>query len=157
MIKEKIRKYFFYLASLVSLWVFVGATIQTNITSNNLSKVSGIIDTTIEVRKKRYKSNNYDYELRIYIKGDTEYYRLMDIYKYNEFRGQLKSGVFASIYVRPKWLVPLGLGYKNDIFQMTVNGQTVFAFEQTKKNEKGILVVSLLSILFFIFLGRYKK
>ena len=40
---------------------------------------------------------------------------------------------------------------------MTVNGQTVFAFEQTKKNEKGILVVSLLSIPLFIFLGRYKK
>ena len=157
MIKEKIRKYFFYLAALVSLWVFVGATIQTNITSNNLSKVSGIIDTTIEVRKKRYKSKNYDFELRIYIKGDTEYYRFMDIYKYNEFRGQLKSGEFTSIYIRPKWLVPLGLGYKNDIFQMTVNGQTVFAFEQTKKNEKGILVVSLLSIPLFIFLGRYKK
>ena len=157
MIKEKIRKHFFYLASLVSLWVFVGATIQTNMTSNNLSKVSGIIDTTLEVRKRRYKSKNYYFELRIYIKGDTEYYRFMDIYKYNEFRGQLKSGEFTSIYIRPKWLVPLGLGYKNDIFQMTVNGKTVFAFEQTKKNEKGILVVSLLSIPLFIFLGRYKK
>lgn len=155
MTKKIIGQYFSYLAALASAWVLVGATIQTNLTVDKLIKVNGIIDTTIEVKKKRYKSNNYDYELRIYIKGDTDYFRFMDIYKYSEFRGQIQSGDSTSIYIRPKWLVPLGLGYKNDIFQMTVNGQAIFAVAQTKKNENGIIVVSLLAIPLFIFLGQY--
>ena len=157
MTKKIIGQYFCYLAALASAWVLVGATIQTNLTTNKLTKVDGIIDTTIEVKKKRYKSNNYDYKLRIYIKDNTDYFRFMDIYKYNEFRGQIHSGDSTAIYIRPKWLVPLGLGYKNDIFQMTVNGQTIFEVSQTKRNANGIIIVCLISIPLFIFLGQYAK
>ena len=81
----------------------------------------------------------------------------MDIYKYNEFRGQIHSGDSTTIYIRPKWLVPLGLGYKNDIFQMTVNGQTIFEVSQTKRNANGIIIVCLIFIPLFIFLGQYAK
>jgi len=151
MTKKILGQYFFYIAALASAWVLVGATIQTNLTTKKLTKVEGIIDTTIEVKKKRHKSNNYDYELRIYIKNNTDYFRFMDIYKYNEFRGQIHSGDSTAIYIRPKWLVPLGLGYKNDIFQMTVNGQTIFEVSQTKRNANGIIIVCLISIPLFIF------
>lgn len=157
MTKKIIGQYFSYLAALAFVWVLVGATIQTNLTIDKLTKVDGVIDTTIEVKKKRYKSNNYSYELRIYIKDNTNYFRFMDIYKYNAFRGQILSGDSTSIYIRPKWLVPLGLGYKNDIFQMAVNGQTIFDVAQTKKNANGIIVVSLVAIPLFIFLGQYIK
>ena len=59
-----------------------------------------------------------------------------------------------TIYIRPKWLVPLGLGYRNDVFQMTIKGQTIFEVSQTHKNETGIIIVSIIAIPFFIFIGQ---
>jgi hypothetical protein len=51
------------------------------------------------------------------------------------------------------WLVPFGLGYRNDIFQLTINGQTIFDISETHKNENGIIIVSIIAIPLFILLG----
>ena len=50
-------------------WVLVGQTIQYTMTTNILTKVEGTIDTTIEVKKKKRKSNRFDYELRIFLQA----------------------------------------------------------------------------------------
>ena len=81
----------------------------------------------------------------------------MDVYKYNSFRKQINKGDKAEIFIRPKWLVPLGMGHGNDIFQMTINGKTIFDISQTKKNSGGIILVALIAIPGFIFLGQYIK
>jgi hypothetical protein len=157
MTREKLGQYFCYLASLVFCWVLIGQLIQTNLTIDKLVKVSGTIDQAIEVSKYRRKSYSKDYELRIFLKDTTEYFRLMDIYKYDHFRELINNGDTAEVYIRPKWLVPLGLGYRNDIFQMTLNGQTIFEISQTKRNGNGIIIVSLIAIPIFLFLPRYLK
>jgi hypothetical protein len=155
--KGKIAQYLSYLAALAFAWTLVGAIIQTNLSIDKLVKVNGIIDTTIEVATYRPKSNRKDHELRIYLKDTTEYFRFMDIYKYDNFREQIHNGDSTAIYIRPKWLVPLGLGYRNDIFQMTINGQKIFELSQTMRNENGILILCLVFIPLFIFLGQYVK
>ena len=136
-------------------WVLVGQLIQSNMSISELVKIDGLIDKTIQVATPRPKSKRKDYELRIFLQDTTEYFRLMDIYKYQNFRGQIHNGDTAEIYIRPKWLVTLGMGYRNDIFQMTINGKTIFDISQTKRNTKGIIVVALIAIPFFIFLGLY--
>jgi len=104
-------------------WVLIGQIIQSRLTARDLIKVTGIIDDTREVathvRKKLFYTSK-DIELRIYLKDTPEYFRIMDVYKYQQFRRQIKSGDTAEIYIRPKWLVPLGLGYRNDVFQMNM-------------------------------------
>ncbi len=153
--RKIIGKYFCYLFALAMCWVLVGQTIQYSMTTNILTKVEGSIDTTIEKKKKRRKSRQFDYELRIFLKDTSEYFRLMDIYKYRSFREQISKGDKAEIYIRPKWLVPLGIGYRNDIFHMTINGNIIFDISKTRKNSGGIIIVAILAIPLFIFLGKY--
>jgi len=136
-------------------WVLVGQTIQYTMTTKILTKVEGIIEETIEVKKKKRKSRRFDYELRIFLQDTSEYFRLMDIYKYRSFREQISKGDTAEIYIRPKWLVPLGMGYKNDIFHMTINDRVIFDISKTRKNSGEIIIVAILGIPLFIFLGRY--
>ena len=153
MIKKIIGQYLLYLLALAMCWVLIGQIIQYNLTINKLVKVSGIINKTTEVGKTKYKSRRKDYELRIFLDDTTEYFRLMDIYKYRSFRWKISKGDTAEIYIRPKWLVPLGMGYRNDIFQMSINGKTIFDISKTRKNATGIIIVSLLAIPISIFLG----
>ncbi|HEX2845455.1 MAG TPA: hypothetical protein VHN59_02815 [Chitinophagaceae bacterium] len=157
MTRRILGQFFCYFAALGSLWVSAGQIIQVNLTTDKLIRVGGIIDRTIEVKKKRSKSNRFDYELRIFLKDTAEYFRFMDIYNYDRFREKIQSGDSAEIFIRPKWLVPLGLGYRNDIFQMNLKGETIFDVSQTKRNNTGILIVSILAIPLFFFLGRYVK
>ena len=136
-------------------WVLVGQVIQYTMTTRALVKVEGVIDRIIEVKKKKRKSNLLDYELRIYLEDTSEYFRLMDIYKYHSFRSKVNKGDKAEIYIRPKWLVPFGMGHRNDIFQMTTNGTTIFDISKTRRNSKGIIIVFCIAIPVFIFLGKY--
>jgi hypothetical protein len=155
MTRKIIGQYFCYLAALAFTWVLVGQIIQVNLTVDKLVRVNGIIDKTVEVAKKRRKSNRYYYELRIFLKDTPEYFRFMDIYRYDVFREKIQSGDSTQIFIRPKWLVPLGLGYRNDIFQMTLNGETLFDVSQTKKNNTRIIIVTIIAIPSFLLLGRY--
>jgi len=150
-------QYISYLAVLGFSWVLIGQIIQSHLTTERLIKISGTIDTTIEVATYRPKSNRKDHELRIFLNDTTEYFRFMDIYKYDRFRGRIHRGDTAEIYIRPKWLVPLGMGYRNDIFQMALNGQTIFNVSQTKRNTNGIIILSIIAIPLFIFLGQLNK
>lgn len=157
MSRKIIGQYFFYLAALLFSWVLVGQIIQVNLTVDKLVRVSGTIHKTVEIAKKRRQGYSYDYELRIFLKDTTEYFRLMDIYRYDLFKEKINSGDSSDIFIRPKWLVALGLGYRNDIFQMAVNGETLFDVSQTKRNNTGILIVSAIAVPFFLFLGQYIK
>ena len=144
----------------VFAWVLVGQILQSRLSVDKLIKVTGIIKDTKEVAthvRKRLFYTHKDIELRIYLKDTSEYFRLMDVYKYQRFRGQIANGDTAEIYIRPKWLVPLGLGYRNDVFQMDINGQTIFDVSQTNRNENGIIIVSIIAIPLFIFLGQWTK
>ena len=136
-------------------WVLAGQAIQSSMTIASLTKVEGIIDKTIEVGKRKYKSRRKTYELRVFLQDTSEYFRFMEIYKYKSFLGQIHRGDTTRIYIRPKWLIPLGMGYRNDIFQMTLNGKTIFDIYQTRKNSKGIIIVALIAIPGFILLGQY--
>lgn len=138
-------------------WVLVGQIIQYTMTTKILTKVDGIIDTTTEVKKKKRKSRRFDYELRIFLQDTSEYFRFMDVYNYNSFRKLINKGDKAEIFIRPKWLVPLGMGHRNDIFQMAINGKTIFDISQTKRNSGGIILVALIAIPGFILLGQYLK
>jgi len=137
-------------------WVLIGQTIQYTMTTNMLTKVEGIIDTTTEVKKKKRKSRRFDYELRIFLQDTSEYFRLMDIYKYRSFRDQISNGDKTEIYIRPKWLVLLGMGHRNDIFHMTINSNVIFDISKTRKNSGAIIILAIIAIPLFIFLGRYE-
>lgn len=126
-------------------------------TTKILTKVDGIIDTTTEVKKKKYKSRRFDYELRVFLQDTTEYFRFMDVYNYNSFRKQINNGDKAEIFIRPKWLVPLGMGHRNDIFQMTINGKPIFDISQTRNNSGAIILLALIAIPVFILIGQYLK
>ncbi len=138
-------------------WVLVGQSIQYTMTTKILTKVDGIIDTTTEVKKKKYKSRRFDYELRVFLQDTTEYFRFMDVYNYNSFRKQINNGDKAEIFIRPKWLVPLGMGHRNDIFQMTINGKPIFDISQTRNNSGAIILLALIAIPVFILIGQYLK
>lgn len=143
---------------LVLIWVLIGKIVQSRMTIGDLVKVTGIVDSSKEITtrvRKRYLYTHKDMELRIYLKDTSEYFRIMDVYKYSQFRGQIKNGDTAEIYIRPNWLVPLGMGYRNDVFQLNINGQTIFDISQTRKNENGQIIVLLLAIPLFILLGRW--
>jgi hypothetical protein len=153
--RKIIGQYFFFFFATAMCWVLIGQTIQYNMTTKTLTKVDGIIDTTIEVGKRKYKSRKKTYELRIFLQDTSEYFRFMDIYKYRTFRDQIYKGDTAEIFIRPKWLVPLGMGHRNDIFQLTINGKTIFDISQTRKNSGGIIIVAIIAIPLFVFLGKY--
>ena len=157
MIRTILGQYICYLAILIFSWVLVGQLIQSNLTTDQLVKINGTIDTTTEVAIHEWKNNNENHELRIFLNGTSEYFRFMDIYKYDRFRGLINRGDSVEIYIRPKWLVPLGLGYRNDIFQMAINGQLIFGVSQTKREAKGIIIISIISILLLVILGLINK
>ena len=160
MTRKKIAPIICFIMPFFFSWVLVGQVIQSQLTVDNLVRVTGLIDSTKEVAthvRKRLFSTHKDLELRIYLKDTSEYFRIMDVYKYPRFRGQIVNGDTAEIYIRPKWLVPLGLGYRNDVFQMAINRQTIFEVSQTQRNEKGIIIVSLIAIPLFIFLGGWTR
>ena len=146
--------------SIAFAWVVVGQVIQAQLTVDKLVKVTGIVDDTKEiethVRKKLFYTHK-DVELRIYLKDTSEYFRIMDVYQYKRFREQIKRGDTAEIYIRPKWLVPLGLGYKNDVFQLNINGQIIFDISETHRNENQIIILSVIVIPLCIFLGLWAK
>lgn len=150
--KSTIGQIFSYLAALALLWVLVGQIIQVNLTTDKLIKVSGIVDRKLEAWNTAKKK---ELELRIYLKGKPDYFRFMHVYNYDKFSYQINPGDSVEIFVRPKWLVSLGLGYKNDIFQMSSNGETIFEIADTKKNNMGIIVVVALGIPAFILLAQY--
>lgn len=135
--KKIIEQYFFYFFAIAMCWVLVGQTIEYTMTTKTLTKVDGIIDTTIEVGKKKYKSRKKTYELRVFLQDTSEYFRFMEIYKYRAFRHQIRHGDTAEIFIRPKWLILLGMGHRNDIFQMTINRNTIFDISRTRKNSGG--------------------
>lgn len=141
-------------------WVLVGQIIQSRLTVDDLIKVKGIIEGTKEVAthiKKKLFYTSKDLELRIYLKDTFEYFRIMNVYKYQRFRGQIGTGDTAEIYIRPKWLIPLGLGYRNDVFHLNINRQTLFDISETHRNENGIIIISTVAIPLFIFLGQWTK
>ena len=147
----------FFIMPFVFTWVLVGQVLQARLTIDKLIKVTGVVDKTREVTTDVKKSILYthkDVELRIYLKDTSEYFRIMDVYKYERFQGQIKNGDSAEIYIRPKWMVPLGFGYRNDVFQMSINGKTIFDVSQTLGNAYGIIIVSLIAIPLFVFLGK---
>ena len=150
-------QYISYLAIAVFSWILTGQLLQSNLATNQLIRINGIIDTTTEVEFHEAKSNHESHDLRIYLRDTTEYFRFMDIYKYEQFRGLIHKGDTVEIYIRPKWLIPLGLGYKNDIFQMTVNGVQIFDVSQTKREANGIIIISIIAIPLFIILGLVNK
>ncbi len=126
-------------------------------TTEKLIIVSGIIDKTVEVKEKKRKGPGYKYELRVFLKDTAEYFRFMSIYDYNNFRRQINEGDTTEIYIRPKWLVPLGMGYRNDIFQMSINGRIIFDISETKSNSGKIILIALIGIPGFILLGNYVR
>lgn len=157
MTRQKIASIIFFIMPFAFAWVLIGQIIQSQLTTDKLLRITGIVDTTIEVATYRHKSNRKDHELRIFLRDTSEYFRFMDIYNYDRFRNRIKQGDAAEIYIRPKWLVPLGLGYRNDIFQMSINGQIIFDISQTHRNSNGIIIVSIIAIPLFIFLGQWTR
>jgi hypothetical protein len=160
MTRQKVASIIFFIMPLLFAWVLVGQIIQSGLTVDKLIKVTGIVENTKEVTshvKKGLLYTHKDVELRIYLKDTTEYFRIMDVYRYQRFRGQLLNGDTAEIYIRPKWLVAYGLGYRNDIFHLTINGKTIFDISETHKNENGIVIVSIIAIPLFILLGLWTK
>lgn len=160
MTRQKLASIIFFVMPFVFTWVLVGQILQSRLTLDKLIKVAGIVEGTKEVTthvRKRLFYTHKDVELRIYLKDTSEYFRIMDVYKYQRFGRQIVYGDTAEIYIRPKWLVPLGLGYRNDVFQLNINGQTVFGISETHKNENGIIIVSIIAIPLFILLGQWTK
>ncbi|NCT93131.1 MAG: hypothetical protein GXC72_01800 [Chitinophagaceae bacterium] len=153
MVREVVGKYLSYLAVLFFSWVLIGQLIQANLVVDNLNKISGTIDTTMEITLFKSRSKEKYHELRIFINEKGDYFRLMDTYDYPRFLPNIKRGDSAEIYIRPKWLTVLGMGYGNDIFQMAINGKVVFEISETRKTAKGIAVIAAVAIPVFAFLA----
>jgi hypothetical protein len=141
-------------------WVLTGQILQRNLTISKLVPVRGIIDDSQEVVanvKKKLLDTQVDKEFRIKLKGSSEYFRIMEVYKYSGFAHQISAGDTAELFIRPKWLVPLGLGKRNDVFHLVVNGVTVFNVQQTRRNADGIIAVALVVIPGAFLLARWIK
>jgi hypothetical protein len=148
---------FIYLMPVVLIWILVGQILQSQLTIDKLVKVTGIIDAASEVTTYQHSKtgSGKTVELRIFLKDTSEYFRIMSIYKYDRFQNQIQSGDTAEIYIRPKWMIPFGMGYRNDVFQMSINGQIIFPISDTKKNEDEMIIFSLLAIPSCILLGKW--
>lgn len=155
--RDKAAFIVFFIVTLALTWALIGQIIQSQMTVDKLIKVKGIVESTQEVAthvQKKIFSTHKDLELRIYLRDTSEYFRIMNVYKYSRFLGQIHQGDTAEIYIRPKWLVPLGLGYRNDVFQLNINRKTIFDISETHSNEYGIIIVLIIGIPSFILLGR---
>ena len=155
--REKGISILFFIGSCFFMWILTGQIIQSQLTKDKLIKVKGIINESIDVTKYSSTGKHKSKELRIFLKDNNDYYRFMDVYKYDRFEDSIKSGDIAEIYIRPKWLVLLGMGHRNDIFQMSINGKTIFDISQTKNNTNGIIILSIIVIPMFFFLGRWLR
>jgi hypothetical protein len=156
--KAKIVRYICFLSLVFSSWILLGQSFQFCLTRDKLVAQSGIIGDVLEVSSGL--RNKKTHELRISLKGYPGYFRIMDIYPYQTFSSALQPGDQATIYIRPRWLSVLGMGHTNDIFQMAVNGKTVFDLRQTKSNAKRLIIFSLTALVLsfiFIFLNRKKS
>ena len=156
MTREKIASIILFIMPFVFAWILVGQILQSRLTVEQLIKVTGIIENSREVTthiKKGIFYTHKDLELRIFLKDKAEYFRIIDVYRYQRFRTKIINGDTAEIFIRPKWLLPLGLGLATDVYQMNINGQTIFGISETHRNENGIIIVSLIAIPLFIFMG----
>lgn len=156
--KVKVVRYICFLSLFLFSWILLGQSFQFYLTRDKLVAQSGIISDVLEVssglRNKRVQ------ELRISLKEQPGYFRIMDIYPYKTFSSTLQPGDQATLYIRPRWLSLLGMGHKNDIFQMAVNGKTVFELQQTKTKAKGLILLSGVALFLsfmFILVTREKR
>lgn len=134
--KENIVRYSCFLSLFFFSWILLGQSIQFYLTRDKLVAQSGIISEVLEVSSGL--RNKRAHELHISLKERPDYFRIMDIYPYKTFSSTLHPGDQATIYIRPRWLSILGMGKKNDIFQMVVNGKTVLDLQQTRNKAKGL-------------------
>jgi hypothetical protein len=143
-----------YVVILGFVWVLVGQLIQSKLTIDDLSPVYGIVEKVDDASTLRLRSQRKDHELRIFLSGNPKYFRLMDIYHYERFASTIHIGDTVLIYIRPDWVVIFGLGRKQDIYQMSINGRVVFDLSETKTNERGIIMVFLIAIPLLLWLGK---
>lgn len=148
---KTIREYGCYITALFFLYVLVGQIIQSRLELNEFVKVEGVVENTKVVRTG---SRGNSRELRIYLQNSSEYFRIMDVYNYQKFQERIQPDVNVVIYVRPPWVVPLGMGYKNDVFHLVVNGKVLFDISKKKWHDKGIAIAALIVTPVMIFVGQ---
>jgi hypothetical protein len=160
MTRQKLTFIILSVLPFVFAWLLIGQIVQSQLTADKLVKVTGVVESSEEVTthvRKNLFNTHQDIELRIYLQGKTDYYRVMEVYNYQRFQEQIVNGSTAEIFIRPAWMVPLGLGRKNDVFQMNINGQTIFDLSETRRNGRGIIIVCLIAIPLFIMMARWSR
>ena len=133
-------------------WALIGNLIEITYSKENLVRVTDKILSvnnviTKVVNKPLYKAKKH--ELRLYLENQDDYFRLNEKYKYENFIDKLKKGDSVTVFFRPKYLVPIGMGRQKDIYQLESGNKVLFDISARKKNSKGIVLVSSIALLIF--------
>ena len=127
-----------------------------NYSKESLNSVTGkviSIDNIVTkiINKPAYRRKKT--ELRIVLENHDGYFRLTDNYRYENILQVVKKGSNLTIYTRPKYLVPIGMGKQNDIYQMELNDSVLFSIKHRNRNSKKLIWTS--SIFLGIFGSAY--
>ena len=140
-------KYFLPFILIIFSWFLIGGLVEMNYEKANLNQISGYIIGINETLVSDYKSQHS--ELRIYLNNYPKYFRITDNYKYQNFIENLRLGDKILIYYRPIYLVPIGAGRQTDIYQLECKNKILFDLKNRKRNSKGLIIISSISLLFF--------
>jgi hypothetical protein len=121
-----------------------------NLTINDLLSITGSITNREIVFVQGTKPQYKHYPMVISLKNYDQQFRIMDVYSrtFSDIENQINIGDTVKIYYRTKLQAFIGFGKRFDIYQLEKNGQVIFPFEATKRQN----IFSFKSMLFLAFL-----
>ena len=140
--------YFLPIVLIFFSWIIIGNLIELNYQKENLNNISGQIINIKEIQTRNSRRNQ-DFELRIQLNSFRKYFRITDNFKYQNIEKKLKIGDEVKIYYRPNYYVLFGFGKQTDVYQLEYKNETLFNISERKRNSKGLIKISLVSVLIF--------
>ncbi|MBI5021008.1 MAG: hypothetical protein HZB59_06195 [Ignavibacteriales bacterium] len=146
------RKYLLLPVTLFFIYCTIGQFIEMSIRKIDLLYVKGKIISiqnvvTSKISKPFYKHSVR--ELRIYVEGYQEYFRISDNFNYRDFIADLAIGDTVYIYHRNLLTTILGMGRQFDIYQLENKNRILFDLENRKQNASQLTLVSFMFSFFF--------
>jgi hypothetical protein len=144
------RKYFLLPSILFLGWVTIANAFEQTYDTGDLDRISGQIAsmeevTTSVINKPAYKKKRK--ELRVYLKGVPEYFRLTDSFDYSPVTDKLKVGEKVHVYIRKPYLAALGMGKLIDIYQLEYQGETLVHLSDVKQEFPGSIAIGAIGTI----------
>jgi hypothetical protein len=141
-------------------WILTGQIIQLCLPLDKYTRITGVVSDAREhtvIERKRLIRTTKVKEIRIFLRDTAAYFSISASHKNKKFQPLINTGDTAIIYIRPQWLVPMAIGKRKHIQELHINGQPLFTLRDNRKITFGMMIISIITIPVFLFLGLWYK